>query len=444
MSTLAVVGTQWGDEGKGKITDYLAEDAELVVRYQGGANAGHTVEIGNEVIALHLLPSGILRPNVVNVIGNGVVLDLEALEKEVDMVRSTGRSIEGLRISDRANVVMRYHKLMDGMEERLRGAKGVGTTGRGIGPCYADKIARNGIRMCDLLDRQALEEKLDLIYPVKEKLFAAMGGEGLPGEHELLDQLIKFGEMFGPYVCDTSVLVNDAIRSGKRVMFEGAQGTMLDIDHGTYPYVTSSSCVTGGICTGAGVGPSSIDEIIGVVKAYTTRVGAGPFPTELDDKIGEMLLTKGGEYGATTGRARRCGWLDLVIVRYAVRLNGIDSLAVTKLDVLNGMGPLKVAVAYEVDGEEVRDFPASLVRLARAKPVYEELDGWEDWAEGKAGEITSKGKGALPKGMQSYLDFISKETGVPVSIIGIGRERNETIDLRRSSVRKSQSSGKSG
>ncbi len=427
------MGTQWGDEGKGKITDYLAEDAELVVRYQGGANAGHTVEIGKEVIALHLLPSGILRPNVINVIGNGVVLDLEALEKEIDMLRSTGRNIDGLRISDRANVVTQYHKLMDGMEERLRGAKGVGTTGRGIGPCYSDKIARSGIRMCDLLDRSALEEKLDLIYPVKEKLFEAMGGEGLPQKHELVDQLVQFGEMYRPYICDASVLVNDAISSGKRVMFEGAQGTMLDIDHGTYPYVTSSSCVTGGICTGAGVGPSAINEIIGVVKAYTTRVGAGPFPTELSDTTGEILLKKGGEYGATTGRARRCGWLDLVIIRYSVRLNGLDSLAVTKLDVLNGMGPLKVAVAYEIDGEEVRDFPASLNRLARAKPVYRELDGWEDWAEGKAGEIASKGRDALPKGMRDYLDFISKETGTPISIIGIGRERRETIDLRRSS-----------
>jgi adenylosuccinate synthase len=290
--------------------------------------------------------------------------------------------------------------------------------------------------MCDLLDSKALEERLDLIYPVKERLFAAMGGEGLPGKHELLDQLTKYGEMFGPYVCDTSVLVNDAIRSGKRVMFEGAQGTMLDIDHGTYPYVTSSSCVTGGICTGAGVGPSSIDEIIGVVKAYTTRVGAGPFTTELSDRTGEILLTKGGEFGATTGRARRCGWLDLVIVRYAVRLNGIDSLAVTKLDVLNGMGPLKVAIAYEIDGEEVRDFPASLNRLAKAKPVYKELEGWEDWVEGKAGEIASKGREALPRGMRSYLDFISNETGVPVSIIGIGRERHETIDLRKDTTSK--------
>ncbi|MGD1060136.1 MAG: adenylosuccinate synthase [Methanomassiliicoccales archaeon] len=435
MSTLAVVGTQWGDEGKGKITDYLAENAEYVVRYQGGANAGHTVEIGKEVIALHLLPSGILRPNVINVIGNGVVLDLEALMKEVDMVRSTGRSVDGLRISDRANLVMRYHKLMDGMEERLRGAKGVGTTGRGIGPCYSDKIARNGIRMCDLLDRQALEERLDLLYPIKEKMLASMGVEGLPGKHELLDQLVEYGEIFGPYVCDTSVLINDAIRSGKRVMFEGAQGTMLDIDHGTYPYVTSSSCVTGGICTGAGVGPSSIQEIIGVVKAYTTRVGAGPFPTELRDSIGEQLLVKGGEYGATTGRARRCGWLDLVIVNYAVRLNSISSLAVTKLDVLNGMGPPKVAVAYDIDGERVKDFPASLNRLARARPIYEELEGWEDWAEGQAGDIASKGRGALPKGMRKYLDFISIQTGVPVSIIGIGRERHETIDLRSEASR---------
>ena len=436
LSTLAIVGTQWGDEGKGKITDYLAEDSEFVVRYQGGANAGHTVEIGDEVIALHLLPSGILRPNVINVIGNGVVLDLEALEKEIDMVRATGRNVDGLRISDRANVVMMYHRLMDGMEERLRGAKGVGTTGRGIGPCYSDKVARNGIRMCDLLDRKALEEKLDLIYPIKKRLFEAMGGEGLPGKHEMLDQLIHYGEMYKPFICDTSVLVNGATKAGKRVLFEGAQGTMLDIDHGTYPYVTSSSCVSGGICTGAGVGPSAIQEIIGVVKAYTTRVGAGPFPTELNDEIGRQLLTRGGEFGATTGRARRCGWLDLVIVRYAVRLSGIDSLAVTKLDVLNGMGPLKVAVAYEIDGEKVEDFPASLTRLARAKPIYADLDGWEDWAKGAGGSIAANGRSALPEGMRDYLDFIARETGVPISIIGIGRERHETIDLRPASKSK--------
>jgi len=430
LSTLAVIGTQWGDEGKGKITDYLADDADMVVRYQGGANAGHTIEIGSEVFALHLLPSGILRPGVISVIGNGVVLDPESLEQEISKVVASGRSIEGLRISDRANIVLRYHRALDGAEERARGAKGVGTTGRGIGPCYADKVARYGIRVCDILDKGALREKLDLIYPIKQRQMAALGGESLPPKQEMMDVLLRFGERYSKQICDTSVLVNQAIRNGKKVLFEGAQGTMLDIDHGTYPYVTSSSCITGGICTGVGIGPSSINEVIGVMKAYTTRVGAGPFPTELSDKVGEELLTKGGEYGATTGRARRCGWLDMVVVRHAVRLNGITSFAVTKLDVLNGMRSIKIATDYEIDGKVEENFPADLNRLARAKPIYTEFEGWEGWEEGHAAEIVKGGYEALPAGMKGYLEFVSKNAGVPIKIIGVGKERHETIDLR--------------
>ena len=430
LSTLAVIGTQWGDEGKGKITDYLADDAEMVVRYQGGANAGHTIEIGKEIFALHLLPSGILRPGVISVIGNGVVLDPESLQEEISKVIASGRSIDGLRISDRANIVLRYHRALDGAEERSRGAKGVGTTGRGIGPCYSDKVARYGIRIIDILDREALKEKLDLIYPIKERQMAILGGDALPPKQEMMDHLLQFGHKYAKHICDTSVLVNQAVKSGRRVLFEGAQGTMLDIDHGTYPYVTSSSCIAGGICTGVGIGPSSIHEVIGVMKAYTTRVGAGPFPTELLEETGRQLMTKGGEYGATTGRARRCGWLDMVVVRYAVRLNGITSLAVTKLDVLNGMRSIKVATGYEMDGRVEENFPASLSKLARAKPIYEELDGWEDWVEGQSTEIVKKGYDALPQGMRSYLDFVSKNAGVPIRIIGIGKERNETIDLR--------------
>ncbi len=424
------MGTQWGDEGKGKITDFVAEDADLVVRFQGGANAGHTIEIGKEVFALHLLPSGILRPGVINVIGNGMVLDPEALEQEVKKVESTGRSIEGLRISDRANIVMRWHRLIDGAEEKQRGAKGVGTTGRGIGPCYSDKIGRSGIRVCDLLDEQALRERVDLIYPFKERLLSALKGEPLPPKEEMIRSLLSFGERFREHICDTSVLVNDAVKQGKRVLFEGAQGTMLDIDHGTYPYVTSSNCIAGGICTGVGIGPQAINEVIGITKAYTTRVGAGPFPTELKDELGKYLMTKGGEYGATTGRARRCGWLDLVVVRHSLRLNGITSLAVTKLDVLNGMRSIKVATAYEIDGKKVTNFPASISQLSRAKPVYEELKGWPDWGEGQSADVAKRGYQALPSGMRDYLDFISQNVGVPVSIIGIGKERRETIDLR--------------
>jgi adenylosuccinate synthase len=430
LTTVAVVGTQWGDEGKGKITDFVAEDADLVVRFQGGANAGHTIEIGREIFALHLLPSGILRPGVINVIGNGMVLDLEALEQEVKKVEATGRSIEGLRISDRANIVMKWHRLIDGAEEKQRGAKGVGTTGRGIGPCYSDKIARSGIRVCDLLDEQALRERIDLIYPFKERLLSALNGEPLPAKDEMIRSLLSFGERFREHICDTSVLVNDAVKQGKRVLFEGAQGTMLDIDHGTYPFVTSSNCITGGICTGVGIGPQAISEVIGIMKAYTTRVGAGPFPTELKDELGNYLMTKGGEYGATTGRARRCGWLDLVVVRHSVRLNGITSLAVTKLDVMNGMSLIKVATAYDIDGKEVANFPANLNQLARARPIYKEFKGWSDWGEGKSAEVAKRGYQALPAGMRDYLDFVSQNAGVPVSIIGIGKERHETIDLR--------------
>jgi adenylosuccinate synthase len=425
LSTLAVIGSQWGDEGKGKITDYLAQDADMVVRYQGGANAGHTIEIGKEVFALHLLPSGILRPGILNVIGNGVVVDLEELEEEMTKVKASGRSMDGLRISDRANVVMRYHRLLDGAEERKRGTKGFGTTGRGIGPCYSDKIARNGIRVCDLLEENALKEKLDIIYPLKERELEILGSGDMPKKEDLLRELER-------HICDSSVLVNDTIKKGKKVLFEGAQGTMLDVDHGTYPYVTSSNCISGGICTGAGIGPSTINEIVGVMKAYTTRVGSGPFPTELTDDMGKMLMTKGGEYGATTGRPRRCGWLDLVIVRHAVRLNGLTDLAVTKLDVLGGIDKIKVCTAYEIDGKLEENFPASLGRLRRAIPVYKEMQGWEDFSAGKAGEHAAKGYDSLSSNIKAYLEFVSKNVGTPVRIVSLGKERNETIDLRSS------------
>jgi adenylosuccinate synthase len=429
LATIAVIGAQWGDEGKGKITDYLAENADMVVRFQGGANAGHTIEIGKEIFALHLLPSGILRKGVINVIGNGVVIDPEELEEEIGKVKASGHAVDGLRISDRANVVLGYHRTLDGAEERIHGTKSVGTTRRGIGPCYSDKVARYGIRMCDLIDREALKERLAFIYPIKERVNSALGGDQLPNPDQLMDQLDRYGEIFGRYICDTSVLVDDAIKAGKRVMFEGAQGTMLDIDHGTYPYVTSSNTVAGGICTGVGIGPSAVNDVVGVVKAYTTRVGAGPFPTELTDQIGKHLQEVGGEFGATTGRPRRCGWLDLVIVRHASRLSGMTSLAVTKLDVLNGLKTLKIATAYEIDGEETKHFPANLRKLARAVPIYEELDGWKGWAEGETSSVASQGRAALPRCMRSYLDFIAKNVGVPVSIIGIGKERHETIDL---------------
>jgi adenylosuccinate synthase len=431
LPTLAIIGSQWGDEGKGKITDYLAEDADLVVRFQGGTNAGHTIGIENEVFKLHLLPSGILRRGMISVIGNGVVLDPEELLDEIKTIEASGRTVDGLRISDRANVIMPYHKTLDGVEERYRGAKGVGTTGRGIGPCYSDKISRYGIRVGDLVDKAALEEKVKMIYPMKEGQIAAFGGVTQDTIDMIVDKFSSYGSMLGKYVTDTSILVNDAIKSGKNVLFEGAQGTMLDIDHGTYPYVTSSNCVAGGICTGAGVPPSSIREVIGVVKAYTTRVGSGPFVTELSDELGEQLQKRGGEYGTTTGRARRCGWLDLVVVRHAVRLNGITSLAITKIDVLSGMKKLKAAISYEIDGDIVKDFPASISKLQRATPVYQEFDGWEDWSKEDVVEIVHNGYKDLPTQMKKYLRFISSNVGALISIVSIGPKREETVDLRK-------------
>lgn len=431
MPTLAIIGSQWGDEGKGKITDYLAEDADLVVRFQGGTNAGHTIGIENEVFKLHLLPSGILRRGMISVIGNGVVLDPEELLDEIKTIEASGRTVDGLRISDRANVIMPYHKTLDGAEERYRGAKGVGTTGRGIGPCYSDKISRYGVRVVDLVDKAALEEKVKMIYPIKEGQIVAFGGVTQDTIDMIVDKFSSYGSTLAKYVTDTSILVNDAIKSGKNVLFEGAQGTMLDIDHGTYPYVTSSNCIAGGICTGAGVPPSSIREVIGVVKAYTTRVGSGPFVTELSDELGEQLQKRGGEYGTTTGRARRCGWLDLVVVRHAVRLNGITSLAITKIDVLSGMKKLKAAISYEIDGDIVKDFPASISKLQRATPVYQEFDGWEDWSKEDVVEIVHNGYKDLPTQMKKYLRFISSNVGAPISIVSIGPKREETVDLRK-------------
>jgi adenylosuccinate synthase len=430
MPTLAIIGSQWGDEGKGKITDYLAEDADLVVRYQGGANAGHTIKVGDEVFALHLLPSGIIREGVLSVIGNGLVIDCEGLRTELEAIRKTGRTGNGLRISDRANVVLPYHRLLDGAEERARGSKGVGTTGRGIGPCYSDKIARAGIRMGDLLDETYLRERIGSVFPAKERLAESLGIKLEQDQAALVAKLLEFGQLYRPYICDTSVLVNDAIRAGRKIVFEGAQGTMLDIDYGTYPYVTSSNCTSAGICTGVGVPPSAVTEVIGVTKAYTTRVGAGPFVTELKDEIGMQLQTVGGEFGTTTGRARRCGWLDLVIVRHAVRLNGMTSMAVTKLDVLNDLETIKVCVAYEIDGQRVENFPGNVSKLENAKPIYEELNGWRSWDRNTA-ELCKKGLAALPKGLRDYLEYISKGSGAPVGIVSVGKGRDETIDLRK-------------
>jgi len=431
MPTTVIVGTQWGDEGKGKITDYYAEDADLVVRFQGGANAGHTVQIGGETFKFHLLPSGILRPEKKCVIANGVVVDPEQLLKEIEELKEKGYEVDNLFISERANVIMPYHKIMDGLEESIKGSMKAGTTKRGIGPCYADKVARFGIRMVDLINPAALAEKLDMIVPIKQKLIYAFGGDEFLSKNEIYKQYANYGERLKRYIIDSSKMINDAIDRGENVLFEGAQGTHLGIDHGIYPYGTSSNTVAGSACTGAGVGPGKIDKVIGVVKAYTSRVGTGPFPTELDGKLAEFIRERGGEFGTTTGRPRRVGWLDLVMVRYSVRVNGLSSLAVTKLDVLGGIRKVKVCTAYKVDGETIEEFPTDMKLLERCVPVYDELDGWkgrkpDDWTK-----TARLGYDALPDQMKSYLDYMSDHLDTPIDLISIGPGREDTIDLRK-------------
>lgn len=431
MRTLAITGAQWGDEGKGKITDYLAQDADTIVRFQGGNNAGHTIQIGEDVFKLHLLPSGILRAGKAAVIGNGVVIDVEELLEEMSAVEASGRGLEGLRISDRAHVILNYHRKLDGAEELYRGDRSVGTTRRGIGPCYQDKAARTGFRVCDLLEEDTLREKAPAVLRMKKDILEVMGESCDCTEDMLVERLLGWGKALEPYICDSSVLVNESIDRGDRVLFEGAQGVMLDIDHGTYPYVTSSNTMAGAICSGAGVGPNRIGDVLGCLKAYTTRVGEGPMPTELHGELGEYIMKKGGEFGTTTGRGRRCGWLDLVIAKHAVRIGGITSFAVTKLDVLNGMETVKVCTHYELDGERIDHFPACLSRLSRLEPVYVELPGWEDWG-GSAESVAAAGYDGLPSELKNYVSFIEKETGVPAGMISIGKRRSETIDRRGS------------
>ncbi|MCK5561053.1 MAG: adenylosuccinate synthase [Thermoplasmata archaeon] len=430
MPATVIVGTQWGDEGKGKITDYFAEEAELVIRFQGGNNAGHTIVVGGETHKFHLLPSGVIHPGKSVVIGNGVVVDPEVLLKELSELHERGYSSDNLKISDRANVIMPYHKLMDGIEEKFKGKGKIGTTGRGIGPTYTEKVSRNGIRMADLLDPESLDEKLEVVLALKNRILKAYEEDIKLDKTEILEQYLDFGKKLSKYIADTPVLINSALEENKIVLFEGAQGTQLDIDHGTYPYVTSSNTVAGNACAGAGVGPTRINEVIGVVKAYTTRVGEGPFPTELTDEAGEHLREKGHEYGATTGRPRRCGWLDLVVVRYACRINGLTGLAVTRLDVIAGLGNLKICKAYELEGEQTMNFPSTLKTLDKCMPIYDELPGWDDLSDEEWLEIASTGYDALPAGLIDYANYIQNNTGVPLEIISIGPGREATIELR--------------
>ena len=418
MPAIILIGLQWGDEGKGKITDFYASRADCVARFQGGNNAGHTVIVNGKKYKFHLMPSGVIQGKEV-VIGNGVVLDPSVLLEEIEMLRREG--IEpSLRISDRTNVIMPYHRILDGAEENLLGDKKIGTTGRGIGPCYADKISRFGIRMGDLIDEQALREKLERVVPIKQAMIDAFNaGEKLNAE-KIFREYAEYGRRLKKYVTDTTLYVNSLLDEDKTVLFEGAQGCMLDIDFGTYPYTTSSHPVAGGASIGTGVGPKRFDKVVGVLKAYTTRVGEGPMPTELKDAVGDHLVEKGKEYGTTTGRKRRCGWLDLVAARYACRINYVDEIAITKLDVLDGLKKVKLCKIYECDGEEIDNFPSSLAILSRCKPVYEEMDGWEK-TEG------IKNYDELPEQAKEYLNAISEWLDVPINIISTGPSREETI-----------------
>ncbi|MGR6837305.1 adenylosuccinate synthase [Syntrophomonas erecta] len=422
MAAVVLVGAQWGDEGKGKITDFLAEKADCVVRYQGGSNAGHTVEVKNEKFMLHLIPSGILNPDTLCIIGNGVVVDMQEVIEEIKGLQKRGIDTANLRISLRAPLVIPYHKKIDAVEDR---SSRIGTTQRGIGPAYADKINRTGFRICDLLaDRNFFKEQFKRQVENKNWILEELYGETGFNPQELLAQLMNQVEVLRPYLADTSYLVYRAIQEGHKVLFEGAQGTLLDIDHGTYPYVTSSSATAGGACTGVGIGPTSINRVLGVVKAYTTRVGEGPFPTELHDNVGILLRERGAEFGTTTGRTRRCGWLDAVILRYAARINGLTDLAITKLDVLDSLPTVKICVAYRYKGTLIYEFPESGSILKQCEPEYLELAGWQQ----DLSKITAYEK--LPAQARAYVEKIEELTGIKQALIAVGPQRKQTIITR--------------
>lgn len=426
MSNVVITGAQWGDEGKGKIVDLLTEDADYIVRYQGGHNAGHTVVIGNQEFILHLIPSGILRPGKKCVIGNGVVIDPHALIAEIDSLIEKGIEIrDNLFISGRAHVIMPYHRAIEKESEKLKGSLRIGTTGRGIGPTYADKMARVGIRVVDLIDRDVFREKLKInLQEMNYFLEKLYGVKGFELEH-VYREYMGYAERLRDFVVDTSLLLSRVIDEGKNILFEGAQGTHLDVDHGTYPYVTSSNATSGGACTGTGVGPTKIDRVVGVVKAYTTRVGSGPFPTELKDKTGEYLRERGREYGATTGRPRRCGWFDAPATSYAAKVNGFTDLAVTKLDVLDDLAEIKICVGYRYNGKIFHEMPSALKVLEACEPIYESVEGWRVSTSG-----ISKYED-LPQKAKRYIKRIEELVGVEVDIISTGFRRDETILLNK-------------
>ncbi len=424
MANLVIVGTQWGDEGKGKIVDLLSEYADLVIRFQGGNNAGHTMVVGGEQIISHLVPSGILQEKIC-VIGNGLVVDPNVLLNEIDYL--TGKGVDcgpdKLIISERAQVIMPYHMRIDLGREKMKGDKKIGTTGRGIGPAYEDKITRRGIRMIDLIDPETFKEKLGVILPEKNHYIENFLGEQPVCMDDILKQYAQIARRLTPYIGNVSVVLNKAVQDRKQLLFEGAQGTHLDIDHGTYPFVTSSNTVSGNACCGAGIGPTSINDVLGIVKAYTTRVGAGPFTSELLDDTGEYIQKKGAEFGATTGRRRRCGWLDTLILNNSVRLNGLTGLAITKLDVLGGLKEIKICTAYQYKGEQIDAFPASLKMLEACEPIYETLPGWDEDISGL------RRFEDLPANVRAYLKRIEELTGTPVQIVSVGPGREQTIIL---------------
>lgn len=425
MSTLVLVGAQWGDEGKGKITDYMAEKANVVVRSMGGNNAGHTVEANGKQYKLHLIPSGILYSDKPCVIGNGVVIEPKALLGEIQYLENQGISCDNLKISDRAHLIFPYHIELDGLAEEARGSKDIGTTKKGIGPAYMDKAERSGIRACDMLDIHKFKLKLRENINSKNSILETVYDKKSLDANEIIKEYVQYAKQLKKYITDTSVMVYEHIQQQDNVLFEGAQGTLLDIDLGTYPYVTSSYPTAGGVTIGTGIGPTAIDAVIGIAKAYTTRVGKGPFPTELFDEIGEKIRTKGHEYGTTTGRPRRCGWLDVVILKYAARVNGLTDWAITRVDTLGGFDKVKICVGYKKDDETIYDFPASLDELAKCKPIYEEMDGWnEDISSARSLE-------ELPENARKYIKRIEELTGVRVTIVSIGPGREETIKINK-------------
>jgi adenylosuccinate synthase len=426
MSTVVAVGAQWGDEGKGKIVDWLGPQADLVARFQGGNNAGHTLVVEGETTILHVVPSGILHDASINLIGPGVVVDPAILLEEIRKLEERGilRDPSRLRVSGRAHVILPWHRALDAARERAAGKGRIGTTGRGIGPAYEDKVARRGVRVADLRLTDTLRDRLEILAEQKNfELTRMHAGEAIDVER-LYAECVEWGRRLGPYIDHTGRILDRSLRAGNNILFEGAQGTFLDIDHGTYPFVTSSNCVAGAVCTGSGIGPTKIDRVIGITKAYTTRVGSGPFPTELEDETGEELRRAGAEFGATTGRPRRCGWLDAVLLREAVTVNGLTDLAINKLDILSGFDELKICTAYEIDGKVTEDFPMTLEEITRARPIYESLPGWKEDVRG-ATRLED-----LPRNARRYVERIEALTETPAALLSVGPGREETIIVR--------------